>query len=217
MSKKATSSNSLPQKKSPSPLQHNEVLIQRSADWSRPLLQSKMEKDAVEQAHEIYFNVIVAHGGGDEPWTSDQRAELRRALTLLEPLEAAAELGPDGMQLMASLCLELGNDEREEHLLRAGLERFPTAAGLHADIGAAYANLVKWPDAVAHLATAVLLGLDEPDEQWAMAASQLVDALLECGDGERAEVVRLWALERCADDKAKTWLEEEAEDENRST
>jgi hypothetical protein len=40
-----------------------------------------MEKDAVEQAHEIYFNVIVTHGSGEDPWTPDQRAELRRALT----------------------------------------------------------------------------------------------------------------------------------------
>lgn len=172
-----------------------------------------MEKDAVELAHEIYFNVIVAHGGGDEPWTSSQRSELRRALTLLEPLEATGELGPDGVQLMASLCLELGNDEREEHLLRTGLERFPTASGLHADLGAAYANLEKWPGAVAHLATAVLLGVGEPDEQWAMAASQLVDALLECGDDERAETVRQWALGMCPDDKSRTWLEEDEEGE----
>ena len=86
-----------------------------------------MEKDAVEQAHEIYFNVIVAHGGGDQPWSASQRGELRRALSLLEPLEAAGELGPDGVQLMASLCLELGNDERAEHLLKSGLDRFPTA------------------------------------------------------------------------------------------
>jgi hypothetical protein len=168
-----------------------------------------MEKDAVEQAHEIYFNIIVAHGGGDEPWTSDQRSELRRALALLEPLEAEGELGPDGIQLMASLCLELGNDEREEHILRAGLERYPTAGGLHADLGAAYANLAKWPDAVAHLSTAVLLGVDDPDEQWAMAASQLCDALRECGDDERAEAVRGWAIGVCADEKGRAWLEED--------
>src|SRR5579864_4709575 len=173
-----------------------------------------MEKDAVEQAHEIYFNVIVAHGGGEEPWTPEQRSELRRALALLEPLEAAGELGPDGLQLMASLCLELGNDEREEHLLRVGLQRYPTATGLHGDLGAAYANLSKWPDAVAHLATAVLLGVDEPDEQWAMAASQLVDALCECGDGERAEAVRVWALSQCADDKGRSWLEADPDAEN---
>jgi len=173
-----------------------------------------VEKDAVEQAHEIYFNVIVAHGEGDDPWTSDQRIELRRALALLEPLEAAGELGPEGIQLMASLCLELGNDEREEHLLRTGLERYPTAAGLHADLGAAYANLLKWPDAIAHLASAVLLGVDEPDEQWAMAVSQLIDAMLECEDNDRAEAIRSWALERCADDKARAWLEEN--DEERS-
>ena len=171
-----------------------------------------MEKDAVEQAHEIYFNVIVAHGGGDEPWTPEQRWELRRALALLEPLDAEGELGPDGVQLMASLCLELGNDEREEHLLREGLQRYPTASGLHGDLGAAYANLEKWPDAVAHLGAAVLLGVDEPDEQWAMAASQLVDALLECGDAERAESVRRWALACCADDKARAWLEEDEKD-----
>jgi hypothetical protein len=177
----------------------------------------EMEQDAVEQAHEIYFNVIVAHGGGDEVWTPDQRAELRRALALLEPLEASGDLGPDGMQLMASLCLELGNDEREEHLLRAGLERYPTAGGLHADLGAAYANLAKWPESVAHLSTAVLLGLDEPDEQWAMAASQLVDALLECGDGDRAEIVRQWALTRCADDKARSWLEDDEDGEGRDS
>jgi hypothetical protein len=172
-----------------------------------------MERDAVEKAHEIYFNVIVAHGGGEEPWTQDQRADLRRALGLLEPLESAGELGPDGTQLMASICLELGNDEREEHLLRAGLDRYPTAPGLHADLGAAYAVLEKWPDAVAHLATAVLLGADEPDEQWAMTASQLVDALLECGDDARAEALRLFALKSCTDDKARSWLEEDAEDD----
>jgi len=172
-----------------------------------------MEKDAVEQAHEIYFNVIVAHGGGDQPWSVDQRGELRRALSLLEPLESSGELGPDGVQLMASLCLELGNDEREEHLLRAGLDRFPTAPGLHADLGAAYANLEKWPAAIAHLATAVLFGIDEPDEQWAMAASQLVDALFECADEERAQAVRQWALGMCADDKSRSWLEENAEED----
>jgi hypothetical protein len=172
-----------------------------------------MEKDAVEQAHEIYFNVIVAHGGGDQPWSATQRGELRRALALLEPLEAAEELGPDGVQLMASLCLELGNDEREEHLLKTGLERFPTATGLHADLGAAYANLEKWPMAVAHLATAVLFGIDEPDEQWAMAASQLVDALFECGDEERAESVRQWALGLCADEKSRSWLEDETQED----
>jgi hypothetical protein len=173
-----------------------------------------MEKDAVEQAHEIYFNVIVAHGDADDPWTPEQRSELRRALQLLEPLEESGDLGPDGVQLMASLCLELGNDEREEHLLRTGLDRFPTAPGLHADIGAAYANLEKWPAAIAHLATAVLFGIDEPDEQWAMAASQLVDALFECGDEERAEAVRTWALGMCADDKSRSWLEENAEEED---
>jgi hypothetical protein len=172
-----------------------------------------MEKDAVEQAHEIYFNVIVTHGSGEDPWTPGQRAELRRALTLLEPLEAAGELGPDGIQLMASLCLELGNDEREEHLLKSGLDRFPTAPGLHADVGAAYANLERWPSAVAHLATAVLLGVDEPDEQWAMSASQLVDALLECGDDVRGEAVRRWALDMCTDAPSRSWLEEDVEDE----
>ena len=171
-----------------------------------------MEKDAVEKAHEIYFNVIVAHGGGDQPWSATQRGELRRALTLLEPLEASGELGPDGIQLMASLCLELGNDEREEHLLRSGLERFPSAPGLHADIGAAYANLEKWPEAIAHLATVVLLNVDEPDEQWAMAASQLVDALFECGDDERAEFVRRWALGLCTDDASRSWLEDKEEE-----
>jgi hypothetical protein len=172
-----------------------------------------MEQDAVTQAHEIYFNVIVAHGSGDEPWTADQRSELRRALALLEPLEASGELGPEGVQLMASLCLELGNDEREEHLLRAGLERFPTAPGLHGDLGAAYANLEKWPDAVSHFSTAVLLGVDEPDDQWAMVASQLVDALSECGDEDRAETVRRWAAALCIDDKARAWLEDEREHE----
>lgn len=172
-----------------------------------------MEQDAVERAHEIYFNVIVTHGGADQPWTSGQRDELRRALALLEPVEASGDLGPEGVQLMASLCLELGNDEREEHLLRKGLDSFPTAPGLHADIGAAYANLEQWPAAIAHLATAVLLNVDEPDEQWAMAASQLVDALRECGDENRAETVRLWALAQCADDKSRAWLEEDAPNE----
>ena len=170
-----------------------------------------MEPDVVEQAHEIYFNVIVSHGDGDEPWTPGQRAELRRALTLLEPLEAAGELGPDGVQLMASLCLELGNDEREEHLLRRGLERFPGAGGLHGDVGAALANLERWPDAVAHLAAAVVLGVDQPDEQWAAACSQLIDTLSECGDVERAEAVRAWALTLASDEKARAWLEDGAE------
>jgi len=169
-----------------------------------------MDKDAVGQAHEIYFNVIVAHGGADQPWTSTQRGELRRALSLLEPLDASGDLGPEGVQLMASLCLELGNDEREEHVLHEGLERYPTAAGLHADIGAAYANIEKWPSAIAHLAAAVLINVDEPDEHWAMAASQLVDTLSECGDEDRAEAVRRWALERCGDDKSRAWLADEA-------
>ena len=173
-----------------------------------------MEPDVVEQAHEIYFNVIVAHGGGDAPWSADQRIELRRALSLLEPLERSGDLGPDGIQLMASLCLELGNDEREEHLLRTGLDRYPAAANLHADLGAAYANLERWPLALAHIAASVLLGVDEPDEHWAMTASQLVDLLSECGDSERAEAVRRWALEQVDDEKARAWLEEgEATDE----
>ena len=71
----------------------------------------------------------------------------------------------------------------------------------------------KWPVAVAHLATALLFGLDEPDEQWAMAASQLVDALFECGDEERAEAVRGWALGLCTDDKSRSWLEDTAEED----
>jgi hypothetical protein len=66
---------------------------------------------------------------------------------------------------------------------------------------------------VAHLATAVLLGVDEPDEQWAMAASQLVDALLECGDDERGEAVRKWALGMCTDGPSRSWLEEDVEDD----
>lgn len=173
-----------------------------------------MEQDAVEKAHEIYFNVIVAHGGSEDPWTADQRADLRRALSLLEPIESAGDLGPDGVQLMASICLELGNDEREEHLLRGGLDRYPTAAGLHADLGAAYAVLDKWPGAVAHLAAAVLLGTGDPDEQWAMTASQLVDALSECGDADSAEEVRQFALGLCRDDKSRAWLEVDAEDES---
>jgi hypothetical protein len=173
-----------------------------------------MEKDAVEQAHEIYFNVIVAHGGADLPWSIDQRVELRRALALLEPLDAQGELGPEGIQLMASLCLELGNDEREEHLLQRGLERFPTAAGLHADLGAALANLERWPSSIAHLCAAVLFGIDDPDEQWAMGVSHLIDCLRECGDDERAESIRQWAFERCTDDKARSWLEQPTEEEN---
>jgi hypothetical protein len=166
------------------------------------------DNDVVEQAHEIYFNVIVAHGDADVPWTAAQRGELRRALVLLEPVEAAGELSPDGVQLMASLCLELGNDEREEHILRQGLERFPSAAGLHGDIGAALATLRQWPNAVGHLAAAVLLGVDEPDEQWAAAASQLIDTLNECGDDDRAEAVRTWALSIARDEKARAWLED---------
>jgi hypothetical protein len=173
-----------------------------------------MDNDVVEQAHEIYFNVIVAHGDADDPWSPEQRAELRRALQLLEPLEESGDLGPDGVQLMASLCLELGNDEREEHLLRQGLDRHPSAAGLHGDLGAALANLERWPSAIAHLAAAVVLGVDEPDEQWAAACSQLIDTLNECGDAERAEAVRVWALASAQDDKARAWLEDdESEDE----
>ena len=168
-----------------------------------------MGRDVVDQAHEIYFNVIVAHGDGDEPWTPEQRSELRRALSLLEPVESSGDLGPEGIQLMASLCLELGNDEREEHLLRAGIEAFPAAAGLHADLGAAYANLNQWPKAVSHLCAAVLLGLDDADERWAMTASQLVDALVECGEEERATVVREWAMSLVKDDAARQWLEED--------
>lgn len=167
-----------------------------------------MERDVVERAHEIYFNVIVAHGGSQDPWTAEQRSELRKALGLLEPLEAAGELGPEGVQLMASLCLELGNDEREEHVLRQGIEHHPSAIGLHADLGVAHANMARWADAIAHLSAAVLLGVDEPDEQWAVAASQLVDALSECGDPERAEEVRMWALSRATDQKARAWLQE---------
>jgi hypothetical protein len=172
-----------------------------------------MDRDVVEQAHEIYFSVIIAHGGAEEPWNVEQRSELRRALSLLEPLDASGELGPEGVQLMASLCLELGNDEREEHLLRAGLDRFPTAAGLHSDLAAAYANLDRWPQSVSHFAAAVLLGIDDPDEQWAIAASQFIDALNECGDADRANAVRTWALAACADEKGRAWLIEEDDDE----
>ena len=172
-----------------------------------------MDNDVVEQAHEIYFNVIVAHGDADAPWTPEQRGELRRALQMLEPLEESGDLGPDGVQLMASLCLELGNDEREEHLLRQGLERHPSAAGLHGDLGAALANLERWPSAVAHLAASVILGVDEPDEQWAAACSQLIDTLVECGDPERAEAIRVWALSVVQDDKARPWLAEDDEED----
>ncbi len=168
-----------------------------------------MDRDVVDQAHEIYFNVIVAHGDGDEPWSPEQRSELRRALSLLEPVEIAGELGPEGIQLMASLCLELGNDEREEHLLRSGVDLYPASPGLHADLGAAYANLSKWSPAVAHLSAAVLLGVDEPDERWAMTVSQLIDALVECGEEERAQAVRGWALTHIKDDQARAWLEED--------
>ena len=172
-----------------------------------------MDRDVVDQAHEIYFNVIVAHGDGDAPWTADQRAELHRALVLLEPAEAAGDLGPEGIQLMASLCLELGNDEREEHLLRAGIEAFPGAAGLHADLGAAYANLGRWALAVSHLSAAIVLGADDPDERWAMTASQLVDALSESGEDDRARAVREWALGHVKDDAAKQWLKDDDEAE----
>jgi uncharacterized protein HemY len=173
-----------------------------------------MDRDVVDQAHEIYFNVIVAHGDGDEPWSAEQRSELRRALQLLEPAESAGELGPEGIQLMASLCLELGNDEREEHLLRTGVEAYPAAAGLHADLGAAYANLGRWSQALSHLCAAVLLGIDDADERWAMTASQLVDALAECGEGERAQAVREWALSHVRDDAARQWLEDEESEES---
>ncbi|MDQ6780822.1 MAG: hypothetical protein M3Z37_06690 [Candidatus Eremiobacteraeota bacterium] len=176
-----------------------------------------MDRDVVDQAHEIYFNVIVAHGDGEEPWSAEQRAELGRALRLLEPLENAGELGPEGVQLMASLCLELGNDEREEHLLRSGVDLYPGSAGLHADLGAAYANLSKWSPSVAHLAAAVLLGVDEPDERWAMTASQLVDALVECGEEERAQAVRQWARGHIKDDQARAWLDEDDEDAGESS
>jgi hypothetical protein len=172
-----------------------------------------MDRDVVDQAHEIYFNVIVAHGDGDEPWTPEQRSELRRALSLLEPVEAAGDLGPEGIQLMASLCLELGNDEREEHLLRAGVEAYPGAAGLHADLGAAYANLSQWSAAVSHLAAAVVLGADDPDERWAMTASQLIDALVESGEDERAQAVRQWSMAQVKDDAARQWLEDDDEED----
>lgn len=170
-----------------------------------------MDRDVVDQAHEIYFNVIVAHGDGDDPWTPEQRSELRRALSLLEPVELAGELGPEGVQLMASLCLELGNDEREEHLLRAGVEAYPGSAGLHADLGAAYATLGQWSASIAHLAAAAVLGADDPDERWAMTASQLVDALVECGEDERASAVREWAISQVKDDAARQWLEDDEE------
>ncbi|GAC1461040.1 MAG: hypothetical protein PVSMB8_15750 [Vulcanimicrobiaceae bacterium] len=166
-----------------------------------------MERDVVEQAHEIYFNVIVAHGGSDAPWTAEQRTELRRALSLLEPLESTGDLGPDGLQLMASLFLELGNDEREEHVLRDGLDQFPTDAGLHADLGTAYAKLDRWPLAVAHLAATFMLGIDESDEQRAVLASQLLDVLEECGDDDRAETVRRFALSLINDEKSRELLE----------
>ncbi len=171
-----------------------------------------MDRDVVDQAHEIYFNVIVAHGDGDEPWTPEQRAELHRALKLLEPVELEGDLGPEGIQLMASLCLELGNDEREEHLLRAGVENYPGTAGLHADLGAAYANLGRWSSAVAHLCAAVVLGSDDADERWAMTASQLVDALVECGEEDRARAVREWAKSQVKDDAARQWLEDDQDD-----
>ena len=88
-----------------------------------------------------------------------------------------------------------------------------SAAGLHGDLGAALANLERWPDAVGHLAASVVLGVDEPDEQWAAACSQLIDTLVECGDHERAEAVRVWALALAQDDKARAWLEDD-EDED---
>jgi len=173
-----------------------------------------MDRDVVDQAHEIYFNVIIAHGDGEEPWSAEQRAELGRALRLLEPLENAGELGPEGVQLMASLCFELGHDEREEHLLRGGVDTYPGAPGLHADLGAAYANLGRWAPAVSHLSAAVLLGVDEPDERWAMTASQLVDALMESGEEERAAAVRQWAMSQVKDDAARQWLEDDHQSED---
>lgn len=171
-----------------------------------------MERDVVEQAHEIYFNVIVAHGSSEAPWTAEQRSELRRALSLLEPLETTGELGPEGIQLMASLFLELGNDEREEHVLRDGLDQFPTDPGLHADLGTAYAKLDRWPMAVAHLAAAFILGIEESDEQRAVLATQLLDVLEECGDDERAARVRRFALSLLNDEKARRLLEADDED-----
>jgi hypothetical protein len=59
----------------------------------------------------------------------------------------------------------------------------------------------------------VLLGIDEPDEQWAIAASQFIDALNECGDVERAAAVRAWAISACADEKGRAWLTEEDTDD----
>ena len=66
--------------------------------------------------------------------------------------------------------------------------------------------------AVSHLCAAVLLGVDDPDERWAMTASQLVDALVECGDEERANAVREWALSLVKDDAARQWLEDDDEE-----
>jgi hypothetical protein len=60
----------------------------------------------------------------------------------------------------------------------------------------------------------VLLGIDDADERWAMTASQLVDALSECGEEERATVVREWALSQVKDEAARQWLEDEESDES---
>jgi len=77
---------------------------------------------------------------------------------------------------------------------------------------AARAALAPWCE----LVDAVLLGIDDPDEQWAIAASQFIDALNECGDAERAAAVRTWALAACADEKGRAWLIEEADDADAS-
>jgi hypothetical protein len=74
--------------------------------------------------------------------------------------------------------------------------------------------LGRWSDAISHLCAAVVLGADDADERWAMTASQLVDALSESGERDRAEAVRVWAQGHVKDDAAKQWLEDESRDDS---
>ncbi len=131
-----------------------------------PASVSSMDRDVVEQAHEIYFNVIIAHGDADEPWSPEQRSELRRALSMLEPLDASGELGPEGIQLMASLCLELG----QRRARRASAARGSRCISRRGRAARRPRRGVRESEPVVRSrsrtsSAAVLLGVDDPDEQ----------------------------------------------------